>query len=107
MKRRTGTKGVLLAHILTEAGVHLGEPARKTTAATYVTIKAADKYTCVYALAELDSLFTDKRVLLADKQDGQAFPKNTGTFQVIATGEKLHARWIRQVVAIEVRTVQQ
>ncbi len=98
-------EGVLLSDILAKAGVHLGTPGRKTTAATYVTLKAADNYTCVCALAELDTLFTDKKILLADKQDGGALPAATGAFQVIATGEKLHARWIRQVIAIEVKTV--
>ena len=96
--------GVLLSDVLTKAGVPLGEHGKKTTSASYVLVKAADNYSCLFALAEVDTLFTDKIILLADKQDGQALPSHAGPYQVIVPGEKKHARWIRQVVSLQVIT---
>lgn len=94
--------GVLLSTLLQKAGVQLGNAAKKQTAGSYVFIKAADGYNTVFAFAEVDTLFTNKTIILADEQDGKALPDNAKPFQIIATDEKIHARMIRQVKEIEV-----
>lgn len=95
--------GVLLSTLLQKAGVQLGNAAKKQTAGSYLFITAADGYSTVFALAEADTLFTNKTIILADEQDGKALPDNAKPFQIIATDEKIHARMIRQVKEIEVR----
>lgn len=95
--------GVEIREILQLAGVKFGKDLRGKGIAQYLLIEAADGYKAVYSLTELDPEFTDKVVILADVQDGKILSDNDGKFQVIATGEKKHARWVRQVTALKVR----
>ncbi|PSR53925.1 molybdopterin-binding protein [Adhaeribacter arboris] len=99
-KQHTYT-GVLLTDILNMAGAGVGEPGKKNTITSYVLVTAADKYKVIYALAELDPLFTDKTIILAFQADGKPLDQKDGPFQVIVPGEKRHARWIRQIVSIK------
>ena len=69
-------------------------------------IKAADSYSVIYALAEIDSFFSSKRMLLAVSKDDKPLPENFGPLQLIATGEKRHARLIRQVTDINIKRVE-
>ena len=55
----------------------------------------------VFAIAEFDPAFTDRVAILADRKDGAPLPPNAAPFQLVITGEKRPARWVRQVVAIE------
>lgn len=95
--------GVLLLSILKQAGVRLGDSAKKSVSGSYVVVTAADKYKAVYALSEIDTLQSTKTVILADKVDRKPLPQNALPYQIIATGEKIHARMIRQVVAIDIK----
>jgi DMSO/TMAO reductase YedYZ molybdopterin-dependent catalytic subunit len=95
--------GVPLRELLTRAGVASGEALRGPELAKYIVVTGADGYRAVFALAELDSAFTDRAVLLADRRNGQPLPDNVAPFQLIVPGEKRPARWVRQVVSIDVR----
>ena len=94
--------GVPLSAILTAAGIPLGEALRGKNMALYVRISAADGYHVVYALAELDPQFRDEPVILADQHDGKPLDSKEGPFRVVAPTDKRPARWIRQVVRIDV-----
>ncbi|MBB6241059.1 molybdopterin-dependent oxidoreductase [Rhodanobacter sp. MP1X3] len=94
--------GVSLSTILTAAGVPLGEALRGKNMTLYVRIIAADGYRVVYALAELDPQFRDEPVILADQHDGKPLDTKEGPFRVVAPTDKRPARWIRQVVRIDV-----
>jgi DMSO/TMAO reductase YedYZ molybdopterin-dependent catalytic subunit len=96
-------EGVALVDLLKRAGVPTGEAIRGAELAKSVFVIGADGYRAVFALAELDSAFTDRIVLLADKRDGAALADNARPYQLIVPGEKRPARWVRQVVSIEVR----
>ena len=95
-------EGVSLIEVLAKAGVPTGKDLRGPAMALYVVVEAADGYRAVFALAELDSAFTDRVVLLADHRDGKPFSAREGPFQVIVPGEKKHARWVRQVIRLKV-----
>lgn len=97
--------GVTLSDILTKAGVALGDSAKKKTITTYIIVTAADNYKAIYTLAEIDPLFANRTVILADRADKKPLPEEYGPFQVIVPGEKKHARWIRQVTGIQVVSV--
>jgi DMSO/TMAO reductase YedYZ molybdopterin-dependent catalytic subunit len=92
----------LLIDLLKRSGVPTGEAIRGRELAKYVVVTGADGYRVVFALADLDSAFTDRTVLLADSRNGAALPDNALPFQLIVAGEKRPARWVRQVVSIEV-----
>jgi DMSO/TMAO reductase YedYZ molybdopterin-dependent catalytic subunit len=94
--------GVPLVEVLKKAGVKFGPDLRGPALATYLVVEAADGYRAVFALPELDPAFTDRVILLADRRDGKAFSAREGPLRIIVPGEKRHARWVRQVIALKV-----
>lgn len=69
---------------------------------TCVVVKARDGYQAVFALAELAPSMTDRKIILADRCDGKPLSDAQGPLRIIVPGEKMHARWVRQVTALEV-----
>ena len=94
--------GVPVIELLKRAGAPDGEAIRGPELAKYVVVTGADGYRAVFALAELAAAFSDRVILLADRRDGGELPENALPYQVIVPGEKRPARWVRQVVSIEV-----
>jgi DMSO/TMAO reductase YedYZ molybdopterin-dependent catalytic subunit len=94
---------VALSAILRLAGVPLGKELRGTTLLTYVIVAAADGYRVVFALPELDPAFTDRVILLADRQDDQPLAAADGPLRLVVPGEKRPARWVRQVIELTIR----
>src|ERR1043165_8015114 len=90
-------EGVAIIDVLQKAGVKFGEALRVKALATYLLVDAVDGYQAVYSLPELDSSVNERLILLADKQDGVAFPAGVGPLKIIVPGDKTHARWVRQV----------
>lgn len=95
--------GVPLYQILKAAGVPFGEQMRGPVLSLYIVVSAADGYQAVYALPELDPLATDDPVILADQRNGAGLDASSGPLRVVLPKEKRHARWVRQVVKIDVR----
>jgi DMSO/TMAO reductase YedYZ molybdopterin-dependent catalytic subunit len=94
--------GVPVAEVLQAAGVPFGHDLRGPALATYLVVEAADGYRAVFALPELDPACTDRVILLADRRDGRPIDATEGPLRVIVPGEKRHARWVKQVVALKV-----
>ncbi len=92
-------EGPWLADVLERAGVTFGHGPGLTQ---YVIVEAADGYSVVYALAELDPQFIDSHVLLAVQQDGAVLSSDDGPFRLIASSHRHPARWVRQVGALRV-----
>jgi len=65
-----------------------------------VRIEATDAYRVVFAMAEIDSGFTDKSVFVADAKNGAPLDSDEGPFRLIAVGEKRPARWVKGVARI-------
>ena len=95
-------RGVLLATLLQKAGVTLGKDLKGKNLTKYILVGAADGYQVVFALAELDSDFTDRLIILADKVDGKLLAPGEGPFRIIVQDEKKPARCVRQVTGIRV-----
>ena len=85
--------GVAVAEILQQAGAPMGAQLRGDNMTKYLLVRSADGYEILFSLAELDSTFTDRTVLLADSMDGQPLPADIGPFRIIIPAEKKHARW--------------
>lgn len=103
---RTTFEGAALRDVLAQAGVVFGEKLRGKALAQVVIATARDGYQVAYAVAELDAAFTDQIVLLADRRDGRPLLPDTGPLQIIVPNDKRPARWMRQVIRIEVRQLQ-
>jgi len=94
--------GVELREILGAAGAKFGKDLRGPMIAQFLTVDAADGYHAVYSLTELDPEFSEQTVILADTKDGKPLDAKNGPWQIIASKEKKHARWVRQVAALRV-----
>jgi len=95
-------EGVALFDVLKKAGLPTGKDLRGKAVAFYLVVEAADGYRAVFALPELDPAFTDRVILLADRRDGQVLSSRDGPLQIVVPGEKRHARWVRQVIALRI-----
>ena len=69
----------------------------------YLLLEAQDGYQVLFTPPELDALFTDKVVLLADRRDGKPLSEKEGPLRIVVPEEKRQARWIRHVKSIAVR----
>jgi len=97
-------EGVSLVEVLKLAGVQFGESLRGKRLQEFLVVEAADGYKAVFALPEIDPAFTDRVIILADRRDGVRLTDKEGPWQIVVPGEKRQARWVRQVVALTVRT---
>jgi DMSO/TMAO reductase YedYZ molybdopterin-dependent catalytic subunit len=95
--------GVAIADILNKAGVTTGRQLKGENLGKYLLVTCADNYQVVFSLAELDSSFTDRVVILADQVDGKPLPAGTGPFRMVVPGEKKPARNCFQVTGMVVR----
>ena len=71
----------------------------------YMVAEGSDGYQVVYSVGEVTPDVHDATILVADAMDGKALA-GTGPVQLVATGEKRSARWVRNLVAIRVKTAE-
>lgn len=71
----------------------------------YVVVEGADGYAAVFSLAEINPDLRDATVLIADSMDGKPLGDN-GPLQLVVTGEKRPARWVRNLARIRVLTAE-
>ncbi|MEP6730820.1 MAG: molybdopterin-binding protein [bacterium] len=95
--------GVLLSELLALVHAPTGDSLRGKALTFYVKVVGADGYEVIFALADFDPGFTDRIAILADQKDGAPLPASEGPFHLIVPSEKRPARWVRQVVRIELR----
>jgi DMSO/TMAO reductase YedYZ molybdopterin-dependent catalytic subunit len=95
-------EGVLLRDVLTKAGVPLGEALRGPALRRYVVAIGQDGYRVVVALPELDEGFTNQSVLIAHGHDGHPLIPDQGPLRLVVPGDRRPARWVRQLIRIEV-----
>lgn len=91
--------GVPVYEILNRAGVTTGKQLRGENLAKYMLVKCADGYEVLFSLAEVDTSFTDRTVILADESEGKPLPAGKGPFRLIVPSEKKPARNCFQVTA--------
>jgi len=80
-----------------------GEKLRGKGLLLYLLVETADGYRVVFALPELDLVFTDQTIILADRRDGKPLSEQEGPLRVVVPGEKRQGRWVRQVVTLTIR----
>ncbi len=69
----------------------------------YVVAEGSDGYQVVYSIGEVTPDVHDGTVMVADALDGKALMES-GPLQLVCTGEKRPARWVRNLVRIRVMT---
>jgi hypothetical protein len=95
-------EGVPLWRILDHAGISSGKMKPKEIVKRYLVAQGKDGFKVVFSLAELDTAFTKKEVLLADKLNGQALAADRGPYQLIVRDELRPTRNCYQIVKLTV-----
>lgn len=94
-------EGVTLAELIKLARPKLTEKCCGNAANACIIVHAADNYRVVFSLPEIGADFSDRKVLLADRRNGKPLAESQGPLRLIVPGEKVHARWVRQVRVLE------
>jgi DMSO/TMAO reductase YedYZ molybdopterin-dependent catalytic subunit len=97
--------GVLVHDLLAKVGMPGGDALRGALLRQAVIVHASDGYATLFALAEFDENFSDRTILLADRQDGRPLPPNAGPLRLIVPHDKRAARWARMVQALEIVSI--
>jgi hypothetical protein len=95
--------GVELIELLKPLGV--AEKPHGKEFRLYLVAEGADGYQVVYSIGEVTPDVHDGTVLVADTLDGKPIGES-GPLQLVATGEKRPARWVRNLAAIHVKTAE-
>lgn len=103
----TTYEGVLLYDLLTKAGWSFGRGMTGKGMASYLLATARDGYQVVFAIADLDPLFGNQKIILADKADNAPLPAREAPFRIIVPGDKMHARSLFSVTKLEVVRLRQ
>jgi hypothetical protein len=93
--------GVELIDLLTPLGVDA--KAHGKGLRMYLVAEGSDGYQVVYSIGEVTPDVHDGTVMVADTLDGKPIAEN-GPIQLVTTGEKRPARWVRNLVSVRVRT---
>jgi hypothetical protein len=69
----------------------------------FLLAEGVDGYKVVYSIGEVSPDVHDGTVIVADSQDGKPIADD-GPLKLVTTGEKRPARWVRNLMAIQVLT---
>lgn len=107
MKNREGLmqkySGVSVIEILKQAGVTLGKELKGENLTKYMLVRGSDGYEVVFSLAELDSAFTNRVIILADQKDGKPLADGVGPFRLVVPDENRPARSVLEVSHLIIR----
>lgn len=95
-------EGPLLSDVLSTAGVIFGPDLKGPALANYLLVTGADGFRVVFALPELDSSFTNRVIILADKRNGQPLTAAEGPLRSVVPDEKRQSRWVKQVITLTI-----
>ena len=99
--------GVPISKLLESVGVPLGKSVRGERLSDFVMVRALDGYRVLFSLAETDPTFRERTLLICYRKDSGPLPGKEGPLRAVVADEKRHARWVRQVTAIELGRVEE
>lgn len=95
--------GVPVIALLTPLGV--SDKPRGKQLRLFVVAEGSDGYEAVYSIGEVTPDVHNATVLVADTENGKPLMAD-GPLKLVATGEKRPARWVRNLVAIDVKSAE-
>ena len=95
--------GVAVQEILKQAGLSSDREEMKDYYSQYVLAIGADGSESVFSMAEIDSILSGQRIILANKINGQPLPEGLGPFRLVVSGEANRVRWLWEVNRLVVR----
>lgn len=102
-KKQEKYEGVPLRALLDQVAVPAGEKLRASEMRDYIAISAKDGYEVVIALVEIDPMFQQNQILVADTLDGKPLDEKHGPLQLVVPEDQRRARWVRMVNKISMR----
>ena len=96
--------GVRLADLLAKMAAPLGKDLRGAALSGYIVATGSDGYVAVIALAEADPSFHSGEVIVADTMNAAPLDSKSGPFKLVVTEDKRPARWVRNLVSIELKS---
>lgn len=103
LKANQSYTGVPLIALLARLGVSQSPHGKEL--ALYLVAEGADGYKAVYSIGEVTPDVHDGTIIVADSLDGKPLG-NAGAFQLVASGEKRPARWVRNLASLRVLSAQ-
>jgi hypothetical protein len=97
--------GVLLSDLLAKAGFVADKTTQQTMLHSIVRAEGTDKYWVVYSATEVEGSEHAGDVIVAISQDGHGLGAD-GNLKLISTDDKKPQRWVRNLSAISLQTVQ-
>jgi hypothetical protein len=97
-------RGVPLHAILARAGVPVGRHRRGHHPVEYVIAEAADGYRALFSLAEIDPALGGSAIYVIDRRGGQPLAAAEGPWRMVVPGDSMRSRWLRQLVALRLRS---
>ena len=94
--------GVAMRDLLAKVDAPLGDKMRGEGLMAGVIVRCKDNYAVLFSLAEFDENFSNRTIILADKENGEILPPSAAPFRVVTPGDKRGARSCRQVTSIDV-----
>jgi hypothetical protein len=97
--------GVPLADLLAKCGFRVEQATHQKMLHSYITASGTDKYWVLYSLTELESSEHAADVIVATSMGGKPLGED-GQLKLVATADKKPQRWVRNLAAITLVTVQ-
>ena len=57
----------------------------------------------IFALIELEAMFQDNKIIVADTMDGKPLQPKQWPLQLVVPQDRRHARWVRMLTTVSVR----
>jgi hypothetical protein len=99
-------EGVEVEELLRKYGAPLGKELHGSALAYYLVATGLDGYAAVLSLGEVDTSFHPGDVIVADTMNGKALDARNGPFKLVVTEDKRPARWVRNLVGLQVKAGQ-
>jgi hypothetical protein len=97
--------GVLLSDLLAKCGFVADKAAQHKMLHSYVVAEGTDKYSVLYSATEVEGSDHTADVLVATAMNGKELGAD-GQLKLIDTADKKPERWVRNLTAITLKTVE-
>jgi len=95
--------GVPLDDLLAKAGFVAGKPTQQKMLRSYLQVEGTDKYWVLYSLTEVEASEHVGDVIVATSMDGKGLGAD-GELKLVSTEDKKPQRWVRNLMAITLKT---
>ena len=97
--------GVSLGDLLNKYGFAVGQPTHRKMLRSYISAEGTDKYWVLYSVTEVEGSEHTADVIVATSMNGKPLGED-GQLKLIDSADKKPQRWVRNLAAITLVTVE-